>query len=202
MERRGFLAVSGTFGFSVLAGCSGLNQPSPETGSPTESPTMNTSLTPTSTRSVPSEEITTYDSLTEQGKELFRGIVETGPIERASDKIPPKLSETEYVQYQNDVYRLSRSNTHTYIAEYTLEVDFTSQSEVDESELAAYPDLSEAAKKAFKQALDKGSYTVRAGTLPGELREVQFVRYDGSYYELLIIVADIPVWELSATKYE
>lgn len=202
MERRRFLAASGTLGLSFLAGCSGLNQTSPETVSQTESPTVITGQTPTSTRSVPPDEITPYDSLTEQGKELFRDIVETGPIERASDKIPPKLSEAEYVQYKNDVYRLSKSNPHTYVAEYTLEVNFTSQSEVDESELVAYPDLSEAAQIAFKEALDEGSYTVRDGTLPGELREIQYVKYEESYYELQIIVADIPVWELSTTKHE
>lgn len=201
-RRKVLQAVGGSFSL-LFAGCSAIGSPEPSaSATPTESPRVQTRLTETDS-STPTAQLTSYESLSEKGQELFREIVQTeGPVERASDEIPWKLWNAEYVEFQDDVYRLSKRQTTSGVAEHTLEVGITVQSEVDESELAAYSDLSEAARNAFTQAHDEGSYTVREEPLPDDLREVQFVKYDGSYYELQFIVADFPIWELSVSKQE
>ncbi|MFB6235193.1 MAG: hypothetical protein ABEH81_13900 [Halopenitus sp.] len=98
------------------------------------------------------------------------------------------------------MYSIPKTDAGRYIAEYTLYSSSTKKTEVDNAELVTYTDLSEEAKNAFKQSLNEGQYTVRGETLPGNLDEARFVKYDGEYYELRVAVADIRVWTISVTK--
>lgn len=190
LRRRKALRMSAVAVVTGIAGCAAGDRSSP---SPTDS------STPTETP-IPAEQITEYESLTKTGQELFRTLLSKGSVERPSDEIPTKLREAEYLRYEGELYSISRTNTDRNVAEYTMDISPVDESEVDESELVAYADLSEEAKEAFTEALNAGDYTVRGETLPGKLGEVGFVKYDGDYYELRVIVADIRVQRLSITK--
>lgn len=193
LSRRNTLRIIAVTGISGIAGCtSESNSASP---SPTDSPTSSNSPTPT-IAPIPAEKITEYESLTETGQELFQILLSKGSVERPVDEIPTKLWEAEYVRYEDKVYSVSKTDTDRNIGEYTLDITSVDESEVDESELVTYKDLSEGAKEAFNQALNEGEYTARGGTLPGKLDEARYVKYDRDYYKLIVAVGDIRIWEI------
>lgn len=80
-----------------------------------------------------------------------------------------------------------------------MEVESVDESDVDESRLVAYSDLSKEAKDIFKQALNEGRY-ISTESLPGKLDEVRYVKYEGDYYVALPAVGDMRVWEMSIEK--
>jgi hypothetical protein len=195
MKRRFFLGTA-SMSLLTIAGCANSEQdgaPAPkntDTQPPTDSPTQSESP-------VPSEKITPFESLPAKGKELFLTILEEGSIEEPSDEIPSELWEAEYVRYDGEVYAISRTDTGRNVADYSVSVGQTEESEVDESKLVSYADLSPDAKDAFKQMLS-GGYP--RGRLPEKLDVGGFVKYDGGYYEIFIIHVDTRVFNITATK--
>lgn len=190
LSRRNVLQVGLIAVVSGTAGCASQNR-----SFGTDSPSS-----PSTDSPIPPEQITAYEALSEKGKELFQTLLAEGSIKRPSDKIPSKLWDAKYVRYEGTVYTISKTNTGRSIAEYTLSVSSVTQSEVNESELVIYSNLSQEAKDAFKQALNEGTYTIRGEDLPGKLNDAKFVQYRGNYYELQITVGDIRVWKISVSK--
>lgn len=144
-----------------------------------------------------SELVAAYESLSERGRELFRTLVREGPVERPADEIPARLWSEPLVRYEGEVHSVSKTEAGN-VAVSDLDVLPVDGSEVTESDIVAYGDLSEEAAAIFEQALTEGRYTVRGETLPEGLREARYVEYDGSTYELQVTVGDIRVWRLSA----
>jgi hypothetical protein len=197
MKRRLFLGTA-SMSLLTIAGCASSEQDGTATPKNTDTPSPTDSPTP-SESPVSSEKVTTFESLPEKGKELFLTILKEGSIEEPSDKIPSTLWEAEYVQYEGEVYSLSRTDTHRNVADYSVSVGQTEESEVDESKLVNYTDLSPDTKDAFKQMLS-GSYPIRESKLPGKLDDGGFVKYERDYYEISIVHGDTRVFEISATK--
>ncbi|MFC6991892.1 hypothetical protein ACFQH3_09080 [Haladaptatus sp. GCM10025707] len=107
--------------------------------------------------------------------------------------------EAEFVLYQDSRYRIEKEQAG-YIAEYALEATLTSDSNVEVGDLVAYGDLTQEAAAAFDEAQTGDRYTIRGETLPDQVVSNQYVEFDGEYYELTVIVADIPSWTFTATK--
>jgi hypothetical protein len=141
-------------------------------------------------------EATAYESLSDDGRALFRRLLREGPVERADDRVPDGLLEADHVRYEGDVYAVSKSGAgiiHTFVLKAT-EVD---ADEVGGADAVRYADLSEAAATVFDEALVGGGHTVRARRLPGALEDTWYVRRDGSYYQLHRSIRDLQVWQLS-----
>lgn len=74
----------------------------------TSEPTETSTPAPTTT-STTARDVTSYDSLTDRGKELFQTVLVDGPIEREKNAVPERLWEAESVRYEGSVYTLSKS---------------------------------------------------------------------------------------------
>ncbi|MFC6732305.1 hypothetical protein [Haladaptatus sp. DYSN1] len=198
-SRRTVLRLSVVSLATGFAGCSftgpsATDTPSPETS---ETPTEE----PTETKTTQSGNTVEYAALTEQDKELFDEMRSQAQVTRGMDRVSETLLDAEFVVYQGSRYRIEKENAG-YIAEYTLEVTKTSESNVEEDELVAYEDLTPEAAAAFDEARTGDRFTVRGETLPGGLAGHRYVEFDGEYYELTVIVGDIIRWRFAATKVE
>lgn len=180
-----------------LSGCTSDDQEAKQTSTDSRSPEMSETLASTESP-VPKSQITEYSSLNDKAQKLFEKIITEGPIERASDKIPSKLWEADYIQYEGDIFELKKEDTGSNVVEYTLITSSVDESDVNQSETVTYSKLSNEAQTAFQEALSTGEYRSRAEPLPGKLDEAGFVKYDGAYYELKVAIADIRLWKLSA----
>ena len=192
LSRRKVLQISAVIAVSGMAGCSSQTNSTTPSQADTDAPTTETPI--------PAEQITKYESLTVRGRDLFQTLLSEDSIDQPSDTIPTKLWEATYVRHEGSVYSISKTDTDRNIAEYTLEVSSIEQSQIDESDLVTYSNLSEEEKNAFKQSLNEAGYTVRNETLPSKLNEGKFVKYNQNYYELRVLVGDIRVWRISITE--
>lgn len=199
-SRRTLLLSCGATALVVLAGCS--TDDSGGTGSPgttTDTPPETGTTTDTAT-TVPPSEVTAFDDLSETAQSVFEDAYFRGPVERASDRVPAVLLNGAYVRYQGDVYAVVSEGAGGLVAEYSLSAALVDESAVEDGRLVGYADLSPAAQAAFETAVSESQFTVRGEPLPGRLDEIGYVRYEERYYELTVVVADIPTVEVSVEE--
>ncbi|WP_244509702.1 hypothetical protein [Haloferax larsenii] len=145
--------------------------------------------------------MTSYRELSDEGQVLFEKLLAQGTIERPADTVPSTLSDAEYVQFERSIYVLTVEFIDQMLAEYTLHATPVSASAIDDdTERVDFAALSTEANAAFMDALDDGQHTVRGDTLPPQLVEHRYVRYEGTTYRLEIALFEIPVWRLSVEK--
>lgn len=179
----------------ILVGFAGCSSEAPADETPA-TPTTTATSTPTATP-IPEERITEFEQLTEDGRELFEQLLSQEHVEIGSDRLPSGLEDAEYVRHQDAVYAVTKTYTDEFVSEYTLEVQTIHPDYVDQEEVVAYGDLTEEAQDAFLEAVETGSVSYRDETLPGKLVSTSYVKYDDDYYELTVIIADIPIVRIS-----
>lgn len=195
-----------TTAVALLAGCTSSSDPTvtPSRTEPSPTPTETTRRSPTETAdrsptetTVPPSAITPYDSLSPDGRELFQTLLDH-PVERASDTVPSRLWNATYVRYDGTVYELRKTSTDRSVAERTVSLYAAEQPTPEPDQTIEYDDLSASAQAAVEEALGDGSYTVRGETLPEPFgdRAIQYLRYDGTVYEIVRTTGDIRVWRL------
>ncbi|MFC4357319.1 hypothetical protein ACFO0N_05070 [Halobium salinum] len=196
MHRRALLTAAVAAG----AGCLGASTQRGDSASPTSGETAveePTTKEPTgSATSTPEDGITTHESLTAGGKELFGVLLEEGSVDRPSTEVPTGLWEATAVRYEGTTYTLSREPRES-VAVYSTSASAVTRETVADDELVRYGDLSPDAQRVFDDAADSGSYD---GPPPGVLRDAQYVERDGRYYRLRVATGDVRVWRLSVSK--
>lgn len=198
LTRRRTFVKGGLLLATTMGGCL-----SPSEGGRTLTSTRTATRTaPTTSTSspIPSERVTTYDALSERGKDLFRRLIDQDSVERPSNEIPSTLWDAEYVRYEGVVYEITKTDTGRDVVKTHLSVEQVTETAVSETEVITYEDLTPAAKNAFEESLSNDTYTVDGEDLPKQLQENEFVSYRSDYYRLRVMVEDIRVWSLSVSK--
>jgi hypothetical protein len=202
MRRRTLLSVCA--GIIGVAGCTAQPSPSDEStpssadsATPTSPPAD--SATPTSSP-IPTESVTSYQSLSAEGKEFFTTLRENGPVERAIDLIPSTIWDADYIRYSGATYAIEKTDTGRFIAEYTIRTGHQSKPQSATTNVVLFSELSEDAQAVFTEARTDGPYTTRTTTPPAAIREEPTIKYDGAYYPVSASHADLRVWRLSTTR--
>lgn len=192
MRRRTLLSFcAGAIGF---AGCTAQPSPANETA-----PVSTDSATPTSSPN-PTASVTSYQSLTMEGKEFFTTLRENSPVERPVDVIPPAIWDANYVRYSGETFAIRKTDTGRQIANHTIRAERQPKSQINTSNVVAFSNLSNESQTVFTEARADGPYTTRTTTPPATIRDEPTIKYDGLYYPLSASHADIRVWRLSTKR--
>lgn len=185
----------------VVAGCS--TNPGPAGDGATPGPASGASppestptVSPASTDSAP--DVVAYDELPDETRRIVRAAVENGSVRRDADAFDGlEAGEDRYVRYDGRTYALE---WHTYLrAEYALEVVERGSTAPVESNgsVVSHANLTETERRLFHRARNSSDVLrLRSGTLPDTFSEHRYVEHRGRYYQLLVVVADVPQWEL------
>lgn len=210
----------------VLAGCTGVGgpgQPAATESPPSATPTT-ADPTPTATHTETNEPTPTdatsgntveYSDLSETQQRAFDEAIANGSAEFA----PPSIRESPYVEgrlFDEDdlgrlraaefvvkdgaYYRLSLEMGRL-IASYGLQATESDPSE--NATVVPLGDLSADAREPVRRAIENGSYGTQPGrwsSLPQGLDDADYVRYNGSHYEISAIVGDYWVQSLSVIE--
>ncbi|WP_411964113.1 hypothetical protein [Haloferax sp. YSMS24] len=182
MKRRTYLA--GLASTASLAGCTG-----------TAPPTAGRSET-----TVPSEAVVQYSDLSDEGKDVFEALLETDSLVGPKSDFPTGIWNAEYVDYEGTVYAIERDQTGDYIAEHSVQTEFVNETAIeDDADVVAFEELTPYAQDIF-EASRSGAGGESLGDPSSHFAAYDYVRYEGEYYRVATVVADIPEWELSAEK--
>jgi hypothetical protein len=158
-----------------------------------DSPTAESSTTEQSPPGV--DDVTDYEAFSREAKEFFRRLVETESVIRPSDRIPEAIWEAKYVRYDGEIYAIRKSHTGRNVAEYVLELNEAAVESPDS--LIEYTELDTNAKQVVDTAISEGRYVSRGTGLPETITDSEYLQFEGTIYEIVVIVGDIRVWRLS-----
>lgn len=192
-SRRSVLAVGGSF---AVAGCLTGTDASKETtdtpretadtpGEPTDTPRETATAPPT-----PAADYR-YAELSEAEQAVIDALRD-GTVTGGIDELPELFFETGQftVRVDDAVYRVVVMSDGL-TADYAWETDPVRAEDVSDEEIVAYESLSADERALFRAALEGREYDERPSSLP------DYVRYDGTTYRVLLVVADIPKREIS-----
>lgn len=194
-SRRSLLALGGCL---AVAGC--LTDASNTDDTPTRrSATLTTDTPPTDTRASDTPATDTaiaadyrYDELSESERALIDQLRDR-VVTRGIDELPELFFEVRQftVAIEGTVYQVT-VESDGYTADYALQTEVTSADDVsDDEEVVAYESLSANERELFRAALNEREYDERPPDLP------EYVRYDGTTYHVVVVVADIPERQIS-----
>lgn len=189
MKRRTYLLAAAST--VALVGCAG----TPPSSGGDDSATASTTTTAP-------EAVVQYRTLSDEGRDVFEALLETDSLVGTESDFPDDVWAADYVDYEGTVYAIERSRTGNYRSKFVLSTEFVDEGDVeDDADVVAYEELDPAARDAFEKARTDGEYRSR-GEPPSQLVQHRYVGYEGDYYRLDRVVADVPTWELSAAKAE
>lgn len=200
--RRDLLKHAGTIGGGFLiAGCISESVPGDgPSGSPTPSPDSPEATDPaTPEQPTGTVDVTPYSKLSDKGQRLFRQMHNEEPVHAPERDVPSTLWNANYVRYEGTVFAIVRE-PRGFASQTSLTANLTEESAIDDpAEVIAFPELTEEAQSVFTTVQTEGRYETRA-TLPNQLRDYRYVKYEADYYALMIAVADIRIWELAVSE--
>lgn len=192
----------------VLAGCTG---PGSDVAG-TETPTVTPASTPTVTLDTPTDatagNTVDYVDLSPEGQAAFDAAVD-GEVkfllespyvegEYFEPSVAEEFGDVEYVRTDERTYALSRSFGELY-ASYDLYAEPASPA--DDATVIDHENLSSNVSTEVRWAVENGSHYLPLGkwdSLPPDLDDTDYVRYDGKTYRMSYAVGDYWVLVLEA----
>jgi hypothetical protein len=173
------IALLGVLICLLLAGCVGTVDQQ-ETGSP-----------------LPAEKITAYEYMNTASQETFETLRLGHTITRTQQNIPRDIWNTEYISYNDTVYKIDREVLRGIsIRELQLKtVDATTIE--NDSQVIPFETLSPEARNAFNRSR-RGVYETR-DPMPSQLVD-SYILYQDRYYRPVVISGDLVEMRLSLNK--
>lgn len=198
----------------VLAGCAGSPSPEatisekPTTEITTDSvtATTTTSSTPTTT-TISQAKILDYQNLGNKTQQALREALENGSVTVTRSSLSGKLSPDKdgwYVRHQGELYEMSWEHQGLR-GEYQLRnATKVNASEInDTTAVIEYRNLSANAQQMFDTVRVGGeTETYGANAFPNQFQNNRYVKYQGEYYELRVVVGDYITYRLSLREVE
>lgn len=196
----------------LLSGCAGSPSPDAKT---TTTPLTDTTANPLSETTTSASTPTTttilqamildYHDLEEPTQQTLQEVIENGSMTITRANLTGELSTDKdgwYVRHRGKLYKISLKY-RGFRGEYNLEnaTKINSSTIEDSTAVIEYRNLSEHAQQLFDVARTDGeTRTYGAKAFPDQLQTNRYMKYQGEYYELRIVVGDYTTYRLSLKR--